>query len=55
MKENIRSPQRLDLEQAAAVIISSILNDEKIEDRDMIIRSLLQEIDQVACGSTTTV
>lgn len=44
MKRNIDSLMRLDLEQAAAVVISAIRNDDAIADRPEIVRSLLKEI-----------
>lgn len=45
MKKIIRSRQRLDLEQAAAVVISSITNDEKINDSETMVRQLVQNVD----------
>lgn len=45
MKRIIRSRQRLDLEQAAAVVISSIANDEKIIDSETMVRQLVQGLD----------
>lgn len=45
MKRIIRSRQRLDLEQAAAVVISSIANDEKINDSETMVRQLVQGLD----------
>lgn len=45
MKKIIRSRQRLDLEQAAAVVISSITNDEKINDSETMVRQLVQNLD----------
>lgn len=44
MKGNIDSLLRLDLEQAAAVVISAIRNDDAVTDRSEIVRSLLKEI-----------
>lgn len=45
MKRIIRSRQRLDLEQAAAVVISSIANDEKINDSETMVRQLVLGLD----------
>ncbi|KAM0794008.1 hypothetical protein BDR22DRAFT_968030 [Usnea florida] len=45
MKKNIDLLQRLDLEQAAAVVISAIGNDHGIANRSEIVQSLLQEIE----------
>lgn len=45
MKKIIRSRQRLDLEQAAAVVVSSITNDEKINDSETMVRQLVQNLD----------
>lgn len=47
MKKIIHSRQRLDLEQAAAVIISSIANDEKINDSETMVRQLVQSLDSI--------
>ncbi len=44
MKRNIESLLRLDLEQAAAVVISAIRNNESIANRSDIVQSLLKEI-----------
>ncbi|KAF6232606.1 hypothetical protein HO173_009274 [Letharia columbiana] len=44
MKSNIGSLLRLDLEQAAAVVISAIRNDDGIANRSEIVQSLLKEI-----------
>ena len=44
VKRNIDSLLRLDLEQAAAVVISVIRNDESIANRSNIVQSLLKEI-----------
>ena len=46
MKENIVSLQRLDLEQAAAVVISAIRNDATIAARGKIVESLIKELDE---------
>ena len=45
MKKNIDLLRRLDLEQAAAVVISAIGNDKSIANRSEIVQSLLQEIE----------
>ena len=45
MKKNIDLLRRLDLEQAAAVVISAIGNDSSIANRSEIVQSLLQEIE----------
>lgn len=45
MKKNIDSLLRLDLEQAAAVVVSAIRNDDGIAKRSEIVQSLLSEID----------
>ena len=45
MKGNIASLQRLDLEQAAAVVIAAVRNDSAIANRLEIVRALLNEID----------
>ena len=45
LKLNIDSLLRLDLEQAAAAVISAIRNDDAIANRSEIVRSLLKEID----------
>lgn len=45
MEMNITSLQRLDLEQAAAVVISVVRNDRRIENRFETVRALLNEID----------
>ena len=45
MKRNIASLRRLDLEQAAAIVLSAILNDDTIPEREDIIRSLIRNID----------
>ena len=45
MKWYIHSRERLDLEQAAAVIISAIVNDLSIPARDAIVKSLIGELD----------
>lgn len=41
MKKIIRSRQRLDLEQAAAAVISSIANDEKLKGSEAMVRQLV--------------
>lgn len=45
MKRNIRALQRLDLEQAAAIVISAIRNDASITNRMEIVSVLIQELD----------
>lgn len=45
MKSNITSLRRLDLEQAAAVVISAVGNDGTIANRSEMVRALLNEID----------
>ncbi|KAL8786132.1 MAG: hypothetical protein Q9195_008336 [Heterodermia aff. obscurata] len=45
MKRNVRALNRLDLEQAAAVVISSIRNDVRIANRGDIITALIKELD----------
>lgn len=45
MKRNIGSLLRLDLEQAAAVVISAIRNDDSIANRSEMVQALLKEID----------
>ncbi|KAI4158994.1 MAG: hypothetical protein LQ342_006967 [Letrouitia transgressa] len=47
MKRNITALKRLDLEQAAAVIVSSINNDANIPNRASIIQALVLELDQI--------
>lgn len=44
MKRNVELLLRLDLEQAAAIVISAIRNDDGIEDRSEIVRSLVKEV-----------
>ena len=45
MKRNVRALNRLDLEQAAAVVISSIRNDVRITNRRDIVSALVKELD----------
>ena len=45
VKKNIDLLRRLDLEQAAAVVVSAIGNDDGIANRSEIVKSLLQEIE----------
>ena len=45
MKRNVRALNRLDLEQAAAVVITSIRNDVRITNRGDIISALVKELD----------
>ncbi|KAL9608123.1 MAG: hypothetical protein Q9167_007030 [Letrouitia subvulpina] len=47
MKRNITALKRLDLEQAAAVVVSSINNDANLPDRASIIHALVLELDQL--------
>ncbi|KAL9044927.1 MAG: hypothetical protein Q9214_001970 [Letrouitia sp. 1 TL-2023] len=47
MKRNITALKRLDLEQAAAVVVSSINNDANIPNRASIIRALVLELDEI--------
>ncbi|KAK3176713.1 hypothetical protein OEA41_008038 [Lepraria neglecta] len=46
MKEKIMSLQRLDLEQAAAIVISAIRNDATLAARGKIVESLIKELDE---------
>ena len=46
LKQCIKSSKRLDLEQAAAVVISAIMNDESIPDKAVVVRALLDGLDQ---------
>ena len=45
MKRKIVSMSRVDLEQAAAVILSAIANDDTIKEREELVHSLLKRID----------
>ena len=45
MKRNVRALNRLDLEQAAAVVITSIRNDVRITNRGDIVAALIKELD----------
>lgn len=45
MKRNVRALNRLDLEQAAAIVISAIRNDARITNQEVIIPALVKELD----------